>query len=183
MTQPEQEAREVLELGRFADYATRDLAAQCRMQARENLDPEYSQFMAAVADRLSRPTAGIDREAVAKIIREHHAVEYGEDGTWSGTARHIGDYKAADAILALLPAAAKTGERGAVIEECAAIFEDAISKSYPTPANKRDQCAHGKYGWEECITCYDEALTEAVAKVRALSQPLPDAPIVSGEGS
>lgn len=39
--------------GRFADYATADLAAQCRMQARENLDPEYSQFMTAVADRLT----------------------------------------------------------------------------------------------------------------------------------
>lgn len=38
--------------GRFADYATGDLAAQCRMQARENLDPEYRQFMIAVADRL-----------------------------------------------------------------------------------------------------------------------------------
>lgn len=38
--------------GRFADWSTADLAAQARMQAREQLDPEYTQFMFAVADRL-----------------------------------------------------------------------------------------------------------------------------------
>jgi hypothetical protein len=38
--------------GRFDQYETQDLAAQCRMQARDNLDPEYSQFMDAVANRL-----------------------------------------------------------------------------------------------------------------------------------
>lgn len=38
--------------GRFSDFNSTDLAAQCRMQAQENLDPEYSHFMNAVADRL-----------------------------------------------------------------------------------------------------------------------------------
>lgn len=32
----------------------RALAAQCRMQARDNLDPEYSQFMVAVGEQLER---------------------------------------------------------------------------------------------------------------------------------
>ncbi|ODP39234.1 hypothetical protein [Sphingomonas turrisvirgatae] len=39
--------------GRFADWSTESLAAQCLMQARDNLDPEYCQFMTAIADRLS----------------------------------------------------------------------------------------------------------------------------------
>lgn len=39
--------------GRFAEYSTENLAAQCRMQARDNLDPDYSQFMTAVAARLT----------------------------------------------------------------------------------------------------------------------------------
>lgn len=37
---------------RFAEWPTEDLAAQCLMQARDNLDPEYSAFMAAVSERL-----------------------------------------------------------------------------------------------------------------------------------
>lgn len=39
--------------GRFADWSTVTMAAQCRMQARDSIDPEYSQFMDAVSDRLS----------------------------------------------------------------------------------------------------------------------------------
>lgn len=38
--------------GEFTGKPTATLAAQCRMQARENIDPEYSRFMFAVADRL-----------------------------------------------------------------------------------------------------------------------------------
>lgn len=37
---------------RFEAHTNADLAGQCRMQARDNLDPEYSQFMDAVALRL-----------------------------------------------------------------------------------------------------------------------------------
>jgi hypothetical protein len=39
--------------GRFAEWDTATLAAQARMQAREQLDPEYTQFMFALADRLA----------------------------------------------------------------------------------------------------------------------------------
>jgi hypothetical protein len=45
--------RERVSGGRFSDMSTTDMAAQCRMQARENLDPEYTQFMNAVSDRLA----------------------------------------------------------------------------------------------------------------------------------
>ncbi len=48
--------RDGLDGGRFADWSNAELAAQCRMQARDMLDPEYSSFMAEVADRLSTPT-------------------------------------------------------------------------------------------------------------------------------
>lgn len=37
---------------RFDEWSTSDLAAQCRMQARDGLDPEYEQFMLAVSARL-----------------------------------------------------------------------------------------------------------------------------------
>lgn len=39
--------------GRFEQWTLADFAGQCRMQARDNLDPEYSQFMAALAGRLA----------------------------------------------------------------------------------------------------------------------------------
>lgn len=39
--------------GSFSEMSTQGLADQCRMQARANLDPEYSRFMVAVANRLS----------------------------------------------------------------------------------------------------------------------------------
>ena len=42
--------------GRFEEWSLSDFAAQCRMQSREQLDPEFSQFMAALAKRLSRPS-------------------------------------------------------------------------------------------------------------------------------
>jgi hypothetical protein len=53
----------------FATWSTDDLAAQCRMQAREQLDPEFSRFMEALSDRLaalqsSRPVGG-EAEPVA----------------------------------------------------------------------------------------------------------------------
>jgi hypothetical protein len=50
------------EPGRFDEWPTDTLVAQCRMQARDSLDPDYIQFMNAVADRLSRPAGGGWRE-------------------------------------------------------------------------------------------------------------------------
>jgi hypothetical protein len=42
-----------LEDGRFDDWSLSDFAGQCRMQARDNLDPEYSEFMTSLSKRLS----------------------------------------------------------------------------------------------------------------------------------
>ncbi len=46
-----------LDGGRFVEWSLKDIAAQCRMQSREQLDPEFSQFMAEVANRLFRVMA------------------------------------------------------------------------------------------------------------------------------
>lgn len=40
--------------GRFSEWSLKDIASQCRMQSHEQLDPEFSQFMAEVANRLFR---------------------------------------------------------------------------------------------------------------------------------
>jgi hypothetical protein len=58
------------------------------------------------------------------------------------------------------------------LEAVCATLEAAIVEGYPTPANKRDQCEHGRFGWEDCITCYDNALQAAIDKSRA-TLPLP----------
>jgi hypothetical protein len=46
-------------------------------------------------------------------------------------------------------------------------FEAAIGEGYPTPTEKRDQCVHGQFGWEDCIACYDEALQAKIDGLRA----------------
>lgn len=54
--------------GRFLSWSSVDLAAQCLSQAREQLDPEFSQFMTAVAARLAstQPAPAFPREKVAR---------------------------------------------------------------------------------------------------------------------
>ena len=53
------------------------------------------------------------------------------------------------------------------VEEACAAFEAAIADGYPLPADKRDKCVHGQFGWETCISCYDQALQDAVDNLRA----------------
>jgi hypothetical protein len=43
-----------LEDGRFDEWSLSDFAGQCRMQSRDNLDPEYSEFMMSLSKRLSQ---------------------------------------------------------------------------------------------------------------------------------
>lgn len=62
--------------GRFAEMNTADMAAQCRMQARDNLDPEYSQFMTAVADRLSGFAASKSDGAPSTDWQLAYAIEW-----------------------------------------------------------------------------------------------------------
>lgn len=40
------------EEGRFAEWSTSELAAQCRMQGRDNIGPDYSAFMNELSQRL-----------------------------------------------------------------------------------------------------------------------------------
>jgi hypothetical protein len=50
--------------------------------------------------------------------------------------------------------AGRAAERASVVAE----MQDAIAAGYPTPANKGDKCGHGRFGWEDCVECYDDAL-------------------------
>lgn len=79
---------------------------------------------------------------------------------------HGGKY---DRVIAMLTAAFARHRQAALIEgarlereRIAAIMTDAIESGYPTPPNKADKCEHDKYGWEECIACYDEHLFKAI---------------------
>jgi hypothetical protein len=45
-----------------------------------------------------------------------------------------------------------------------------IEEGYPGQPTKIEQCKHGRYGYEGCITCYDEALLNALDGVVALAQ-------------
>ncbi|MBB3411273.1 hypothetical protein FHT87_005226 [Rhizobium sp. BK316] len=49
-----------IEGGRFETWSLADFAGQCRMQAREQLDPEFSQFMAALGQRLAEVASLLD---------------------------------------------------------------------------------------------------------------------------
>jgi hypothetical protein len=62
--------------GEFAGKPTAALAAQCRMQAREGLDPEYSRFMFAVADRLQGFAASRSQGAPSADWQLAYAIEW-----------------------------------------------------------------------------------------------------------
>lgn len=51
------------------------------------------------------------------------------------------------------------------------LLRDAVAQGYPTPPNKVDQCEHGKFGWEDCIACYDEKLLGIADQIEALGGP------------
>ena len=55
--------------------------------------------------------------------------------------------------------AAEEATERATIEKVVAEMRDAIEAGYPAPERKVDRCAHGKFGWEDCIACYDDALS------------------------
>lgn len=56
--------------GRFDEWPTATFAGQLRMQSRDSLDPEYSQFMAATANRMESLRAHC--EAMAKALETAH---------------------------------------------------------------------------------------------------------------
>jgi len=67
---------------RYRSWSDKDMAAQCRMQARENLDPDYSRFMYALAERLAdRATRALPSTALAARPEEGWEIkplEWGE---------------------------------------------------------------------------------------------------------
>lgn len=70
--------------GRFEEWTLADFAAQCRMQSREQLDPDFSRFMAALSNRLSKPS-GIN----VKPLRFEEA----KAGIWTSGLVIGGEYR------------------------------------------------------------------------------------------
>jgi hypothetical protein len=59
----------------FTGWPTKTIVDQCRMQAREQLDPEFSNFLNEVADRLSAlPDPTHTREAEGVTVAEYNEV-------------------------------------------------------------------------------------------------------------
>lgn len=56
----------------------------------------------------------------------------------------------------------------AMRERAGDMLRKAIENGYSTPARKVDQCEHGKFGWEDCIACYDEQLLKTEAAIRGI---------------
>jgi len=63
--------------GRFDEWPTETFVGQLRMQSRDSLDPEYSQFMAATANRMESLRAHC--EAMAKALERIALSGEGED--------------------------------------------------------------------------------------------------------
>ncbi len=51
--------------------------------------------------------------------------------------------------------------------DCADTFEAAISDGYDIPGSKVEKCEHDRFGWEDCIACYDIHLMASVTAIRA----------------
>ena len=64
----------------------------------------------------------------------------------------------------------KEAGRQAGLREAAEAMREAIARGYDAPEVK---CAHDRYGWEDCINCYDDALENAIT---ALIEPAPCPP-------
>jgi hypothetical protein len=62
----------------------------------------------------------------------------------------------------VLREAADALDEAARMRERVEAVRHVIQQGYQTPANKLDQCEHGKFGWEDCISCYDVALLAAL---------------------
>lgn len=92
--------------GEFAEKPTAALAAQCRMQARENLDPEYSRFMFAVADRLQGFAASKSQGHPSTDWQLTYAIEWANRSVDS-VKEHM--WAVEDALQAMVTMLANTG--------------------------------------------------------------------------
>lgn len=63
-------AEKNIDAGRFDEWSLADFADQCRMQSREQLDPEFSAFMAALGNRITTLSApeSVDVDEVIERI-------------------------------------------------------------------------------------------------------------------
>ena len=99
----------------------------------------------------SRPTGGEDREHWANVSNAENCCRAAL--LIEAQAREI------EVLRAERDEARALAER---LREALGRVQHVIDNGYPTPGNKVDQCQHGKFGWEDCIACYDEALLAAL---------------------
>ncbi len=64
-----------LDGGRFEEWSLAQFAAECRAQARDQLDPEFSRFMAELAKRLSALASSSQAEAARLAAEQSAAAE------------------------------------------------------------------------------------------------------------
>lgn len=107
--------------GRFREWSTVSLAQQCLAQAREQLDPEFSQFMTAVAERLATPQPAEARGMVEEIepILVRRCLQNRMEGYTLETAKEI-----AAALSATLSPHAGGGEAPAASPQCPVCYDD-----------------------------------------------------------
>lgn len=99
-----------------------------------------------------------DRDAAGNLMRslgepEHHISRF-----FDGELDHTD-------VVQAFKAHRLAGVAAGREEACQAI-EQRIHEGYDVPARKVDQCAHGKFGWEDCIACYDDALEGTLSAIR-----------------
>lgn len=100
----------------------------------------------------------VDREAAAELYLALDGDELTPSIVAEADRHRRGDYDLSPAIQAF------ARHRIQALEEAAKIMRDAIASGYVAPPRKVDRCAHGKFGWEDCISCYDDALDAAVSR-------------------
>lgn len=84
-----------------------------------------------------------DREAAANYFAAINEL-------YRASMARSGEYDASVCVQAL--AHHRIAERA----RCTHAIRVLIRKGYDVPADKVDQCDHGKFGWEDCIACYDD---------------------------
>jgi hypothetical protein len=176
MTQPEMLAP--CPCGRAATFLPDDSYGSCHAGCNCEAEPYIirpighdAECIAAWNAFAARPTAGIDRATLARAMNPalfDAAPEVAHQAA-SPIIVEVAQRRAmtvAGEVLErlALPTAAKTGERGAVIEECLAAVRAVV---------RQQDADHG--------AANSGGAEAALEAIRALSQPLPDAPIVGGE--
>ena len=86
------------------------------------------------------------REAAMRLL-DQQAIRFHKDGTFRDWDNAVQAFTQAEA-------------RGR--EQMADAVRKAMQDGYPEPPTKGDECDHGKFGWEDCIACYDTALEAAI---------------------